>query len=242
MRQLLHPLPDGPLPEAIAVQPGVLHRLERVLRLPPGARLTLADGTGRRLPVRWHGAHFRVDGPMTVAPARVPSVELGVGLIKGERWDWLLEKATEVGVDRVVPLQLQHCVVRLDAARSEDKVGRWQAIAIEAFEQCGRDHLPVITAPCSLEAWLAGVAGATLAACDERGAPTALLDLAAGSAARLAILVGPEGGLSAAERDRADAAGAVGVTLGHDVLRAETAGVLAVALARAGAARRPSGG
>lgn len=232
MRQLHHPLPHGPIPSQIEVLRDVRHRLERVLRLPAGSLLTLADGEGRRVQVRWHGAHFHVQGAVTELPARPTRIELAVGLIKGERWDWLIEKATEVGVDRIVPLQLEHCVVRVDPAKAEDKTARWQAIATEAFEQCGRDRLPRVLPPLKLEAYLQSLGDATLAVCDERGAPTPLLDLAGKPASRLAILVGPEGGLAEAERQRVIEAGAVPVTLGRDVLRAETAAVVAVALAR----------
>jgi 16S rRNA (uracil1498-N3)-methyltransferase len=237
MRQLHHPLPEGPIPAELDVDREVRHRLERVLRLPLGSLLTLADGTGRRVQVRWHGAHFRVEAAPTQAQARPTHIELAVGLIKGERWDWLIEKATEVGVDRIVPLQLEHCVVRVDAAKAVDKTARWQAIATEAFEQCGRDRLPEVSAPQRLEAWLDTLAGVTLAVCDERGAPTPLLALAGKHPQRLVILVGPEGGLTESERQRVLAAGAVPVTLGRDVLRAETAALVAVALARQGADR-----
>ncbi len=237
MRQLYQALPQGPLPETIAVEVGVLHRLQRVLRLTAGTRLILADGHGRRVEVRWHGAQFHVQAEATQAPVRPTRVELGVGLLKGERWDWLIEKATEVGVDCLAPLQLDHCVVRVDAAKAADKVARWQAIAIEAFEQCGRDHLPRILAPQGLGHWLTGLAGATLTACDERGAATALVDVASKHPQHLAILIGPEGGLSALERTRVQQAGAVPVTLGRDVLRAETAAIVAVALARQAADR-----
>jgi 16S rRNA (uracil1498-N3)-methyltransferase len=204
-----------------------------VLRLPQGARLVVADGSGRRLPVRWHVDHFEVDGPLQSSPDR-PWIELGIGLVKGDRWEWLVEKCVEAGVDRLVPLQLDHCVVRIDPSRAADKVQRWQAVAIEAFEQCGRDRLPQVQPPAKLDVWLGSLGDAILCACDETGPPTSLLHLVQDrQPARLALLVGPEGGLATAEQTRARTAGAVAVTLGPHVLRAETAAMIAVAIARA---------
>ncbi|MFZ4577022.1 MAG: RsmE family RNA methyltransferase [Myxococcota bacterium] len=232
MRQLYHPLPADPA-QPFAVASVVRHRLERVLRLPQGARLVVADGSGWRLPVRWHFDHFEPDGPLRSCRER-PWVELGIGLVKGDRWEWLVEKCVEAGVDRLVPLQLDHCVVRVDPARAGDKVQRWQAVAIEAFEQCGRDRLPQILPPAKLETWLDSLGDVTLCACDETDPPTSLLQLVQDRhPARLALLVGPEGGLAAAEQARARTAGAVAVTLGPHVLRAETAAMIAVAIARA---------
>lgn len=233
MRQLLHRLPGE---AALPVTPDVRHRLERVLRLPHGATLTLADGHGATQAVRWEGLQFSPLAPIQRRLPQAPWVEIGAGVLKGERWEWLVEKCSEVGAQRIVPLQLDHGVVRIDAGKAADKVARWQAIATEAFEQCGRADLPEVAAPSTLSAWLTGCAGKTLCVCDERGAPVALAAaVATGSGRPVAVLIGPEGGLSAAERAMADAAGAIRVTLGHDVLRAETAAVVAVALVRAAA-------
>lgn len=230
MRQLLHALP-GLLPLPVAND--VRHRLERVLRLPRGATLTLADGHGRTQQVRWEGQQFVAIAEVLVRPLDRPWLELGAGVLKGERWEWLVEKCSEVGVQRIVPLHLDHGVVRIDPGKAADKVARWQAIASEAFEQCGRADLPEVAALSTLSAWLATCGDKTLCVCDERGSALALTAaVVQGGQRPVALLIGPEGGLSQAERAQAEAAGAVRVTLGGDVLRAETAAIVAVAMAR----------
>ena len=241
VRQLWHDLPQ-PGADRVPVATEVQHRLERVLRLGQGARVLLADGQGRRLPAVWRGAEFEAAGDLQTSAPNDTQIVLGAGLLKGERWDWLIEKCTELGVDRLVPLQLDHCVVRIDAERGRDKVERWRAIAIEAFEQCGRAVLPEIPAPLSLAGWLGQERDSLLCFCDERGSAVALGDLVRSQRPRrLAILIGPEGGLSTAERAQLQEARAVGVTLGRDVLRAETAALAALVIARTASEPPPAG-
>lgn len=229
MKQLYVKLP--PTPGATLPVPGeVRQRLERVLRLRPGAPLLLADGAGQRLPVRWQGAEFEASGPLTTVPPPPRPVTLAIGLLKGERWDWLLEKVTEMGVDVIAPLELEHCVARAD----DRKLARWQAVVVEAFEQCGRPYLPRILPLQSLPRWLAGLTTASLWWTDERQPPPPTLgtQLAAANTP-IALVVGPEGGLSASERALLATRGAP-VSLAPHVLRAETAGMAAVTLAIAG--------
>lgn len=243
MRQLLLDLPQ-PLPTVWGIDALLRHRLERVLRLPSDAQLLAADGQGRTVLVRWRGSELHVCGPVQLAPAPSFSLVLAAGLIKGERWDWLVEKAGELGVDELQPLSCDHCVVRVDPAKAADKTSRWQAIAQEAFEQCGRPWLCRVAKPRSLGDWLLtlGPADAVLA-CDERVPPQTLAAAvealkAAATVARVAVVLGPEGGLSASEWQALDDCGAVRVQLSRQVLRAETAG-LAAAVIAAGIRDRP---
>lgn len=237
VRQLWHPLPaEGA--DRVAASATTQHRLERVLRLHHGARLLLADGQGQRCPATWQGDVFVQCGDIESSTPRPTRLVLAAGLLKGERWDWLVEKVTELGVDRLVPLQLDHCVVRVDKARGAEKADRWRAVAIEAFEQCGRAFLPEVTAPTDLATWLRTERDAALCHCDERSLALPLDAFAAQPVAHtLAIVIGPEGGLSSAERAALDQVGAVAVTLGPDVLRAETAALAAVVIARAALGR-----
>lgn len=233
VRQLWHDLPP-PGAALVAVAAPTRHRLERVLRLNLGARMWLADGQGRRLQAIWRGAAFESDGELQTIKPDAIHVTLGAGLLKGERWDWLIEKSVELGVNRLIPLQLDHCVVRVDAQRGKDKVARWRAIAVEAFEQCGRSFLPEIAEPATLETWLAAQHDCLLCFCDERSDALSLDGLLRRKLPqRLAILIGPEGGLSTPERARLAGVEAVGVSLGPDVLRAETAALAALVIARA---------
>ena len=238
VRQLWHPLPAGGA-DRVAVAPTTLHRLQRVLRLHHGAKILLADGQGRRCPATWQAEFFVQCGEVEQSALPPTRLVLGAGLLKGERWDWLIEKVTELGVDRLVPLQLDHCVVRVDKARGAEKAERWRAVAIEAFEQCGRASLPEVTAPTDLATWLRQERDAAICHCDERSDALALDSFAAlQQAGTLAIVIGPEGGLSTAERAALDQAGAAAVTLGPEVLRAETAALAAVVIARSALSRR----
>jgi 16S rRNA (uracil1498-N3)-methyltransferase len=247
MRQLLldipQPLSDGTLPLAWPISRDVRHRLERVLRLPVGAPLLAADGLGRRVPVRWLGAEVAVDGPVENSPAVVAPFVLAAGLIKGDRWDWLVEKASELGVDSLQPLACDHAVVRVDPNKSTDKRQRWQAVAQEAFEQCGRPLLCQVAAPLPLRQWLTRLGPQdSVLVCDETLPALTLADAAlpvflAQPPRRLHVVVGPEGGLSAEEWQALDRSGAQRVRLSQQVLRAETAGLAAaviVAMVREG--------
>ncbi len=235
MRQLY--VPFGELAgERLAVPAEVRHRLDRVLRLGPGTALTLADGAGHRLQVSYQQDHFLIRQVLEpVLPPRV-AVVLAAGLIKGDRWDWLVEKAAELGVDTLVPLACEHSVVRVDAGKASDKQARWQAIAIEAFEQCGRPWLCQVRAPQTVSQFLQHLGTDTACfACDE-AMPALGLGLAVQQAAasqgicRVAAVVGPEGGLAAGEWHLLDSAGAKRVCLSRAVLRAETAGLCAAVI------------
>ena len=162
-------------------------------------------------------------------------VHLAVGMPANERMDWLVEKATELGVASIQPLATAHGVLRLSGERAEKKRAHWEAIAIAACEQCGRNRVPVIhpVRPFSNPAaWIDAAAG--------DGALRLVLSLAEGTR-RLAdatasaprdgsvlVLSGPEGGLSGAEEQEALANGFAPVTLGPRVLRAETAALAAL--------------
>lgn len=238
MRQLLTHLPDT-AGERLATPPELRHRMERVLRLPVGAQLLLADGRGRTLPCSWGPEWLEVVGPMTVHPARQPQVTLAAGLIKGERWDWLVEKAAELGADDLQPLACDHSVVRVESAKAADKTARWQAIAQEAFEQCGRPWLCRVAPPVPLATWLGSLSATAVLVCDERMPPLALWDAVRAAAeasqapGRLAVIVGPEGGLSQAERELLDSLEVTRVCLSNSVLRAETAGLAALTIVSA---------
>lgn len=235
MRQLLLNIPQ-PLPSLWPVEPQVRHRLERVLRLASGAELLAADGRGHSVPICWKGNEVHVHGPLRTAPPPAFSLVLAAGLIKGERWDWLVEKAGELGVDELQPLTCDHSVVRIDPGKLADKTARWQAIAQEAFEQCGRPWLCQVALPRSLASWLRTLGPAdAVVACDEKVPPLTIAAAvqaltAAGGVTRLAVVLGPEGGLSASEWQLLDGAGAVRVQLSGQVLRAETAGLAAAVI------------
>lgn len=215
-----------------------LHHLARVLRLRPGDALEVFDGrggcrAGKIVSVEAEAAIIEL-GDWREAPAPIP-LTLGQGLAKADRFDWVVQKATELGVGRVVPLALERSVVRLDPAKAVARRKRWERIAEEASRQSERSDLPVIDPPLGLEAFLD--------AARERGERIALLWeverdgprlgdwVQEQQGAPLALVVGPEGGITEAEASLARERGAAIVGLGPRVLRTETAGVLAVAIA-----------
>ena len=204
-------------------------RLRRVLRLRDGDSLTVADGRGARRLYVLNEDGLHAAAPRTEAPGPTRQVHIGVGVLKGERQSWLLQKLVEVGADSIAPLALKHCVVKLEATRADKRVDRWQAVAVEAFEQCGRARLPEVTNVQRLSEWLGSLPeGCALAWCDERGGARAIATWAAGTdATDVALVVGPEGGLSDEERALLVHHGATPVHLGDAVLRAETAAIVA---------------
>ena len=168
----------------------------------------------------------------STGPARV--VHLAVGMPANDRMDWLVEKATELGVTSITPLTTERSVLRLQGERLDKKLAHWRGVAIAASEQCGRSWVPLIGVPVSLAAYLKTCLGNTLEADHARlvlslrcGA-LPLRDVASSYTA-FTLLSGPEGGLSAAEEVVAQGAGFSALTLGPRTLRAETAPLAALA-------------
>ena len=225
-----------------ALQPGDEMRLPegaarhvQVLRLQPGDEITLFNGEGGE----WQASVTRMGrsevAVRLLAHAAIEreaprEVHLALGMPANERMDWLVEKAAELGVASLQPLQAERSVLRLAGERAQKKLGHWQGVAIAACEQCGRNRVPPVHAVQTVPAWLA----------TPLPAQRLLLSLQPGSLpltqqlARLApgpvlFLSGPEGGLSAVEEQAARAAGFLPVSLGSRTLRAETAPLAALA-------------
>jgi 16S rRNA (uracil1498-N3)-methyltransferase len=200
------------------------HHLARVLRLRDGDPLTVSDGNGRWRAVRF-GRDLRADGDVVVVSAPEPAITVAFAPVKGDRPEWVVQKLTEMGVDRIVPFVAARSVVRWDGERAPRQTERLRKVAREAAMQSRQVRLPVVDDVADF-ASVAALPGVALAERD--GAPPTL--------AFPAVLVGPEGGWTPEERDRV----AARVTLGDAVLRAETAAVLAgglLAALRAGVVR-----
>ncbi len=210
-------------------------RLSSVLRLKAGDELALFSGDG-------HEYQAKVDArtntlvTLTVGPVlrqvRAPAlvVEVWCSLVRANRFDWAVEKCTEAGADIIRPLTSERSARGKDASAS--RVARWERIAVEASEQCGRLFIPVIEAPSTLEERLSRHHG-TLLLADAAGRPWDEASQLFRGSAQLAIAIGPEGGFTDAEREQAIRAGAVSVRLGPHTLRTETAAVAATAMLRA---------
>jgi len=237
MPRIHHPAPLQPGQAFELTSEGARH--VQVLRLQPGDTLTLLGD-----PVRggeWTATILRMGRSVVEVQAgthqaieREPArrVHLVVGMPANDRMDWLVEKATELGVASIQPLMTERTVLRLKGERAEKKQAHWQAVAVSACEQCGGNRVPVVHAVQTLESWmrLGSVKG-----------PQAVLSLAPGSqplatwAARqpltgpLWLLHGPEGGLTPREEQQLLSTQWAPVGLGPRVLRAETAAIAATA-------------
>ena len=155
-------------------------------------------------------------------------VELGQVISKGDRMDYAVQKATEMGVSRIAPLVSERCDVRLKGDREEKRIRHWQQVAISAAEQCGRAVVPEILPVQSLADWLPGTRDLDLRLVLHHRSPQPLVSHS--RPRRLALLIGPEGGLSEDEIAATEQAGFVPAALGPRVLRTETAPVAALAL------------
>lgn len=190
--------------------------LHRSLRLPPGSEVTVGDGAGRWRPCRLTGGAELDDvGDVVGDPAPAPAVTVAFALVKGERPELVVQKLTELGVDRIVPFHAERSVVRWEPAKAERQRERLQTIARMASMQCRRTHVPAV-APVGDFAVAAALPGASMA--DGAGRPPSL--------SVRTVLVGPEGGWSPSERGF----GLPLVRLGAHTLRSETAAITAGAL------------
>lgn len=211
----------------------------QVLRLQPGDGITLfGDGSGGEwdATVTHMGrSNVRVQATQHHATEReaARAIHLLAGITANERMDWLVEKATELGAASITPLLAERSVLKLKGERADKKLAHWQAVAVAACEQCGRNRVPAIQPASSLADWLAAHPVA-----DDADTTRLLLSLrpgtqplhaAAPGSGPVLFLSGPEGGLSSAEEDLALQHSFTPVTLGSRVLRAETAPLAALA-------------
>ena len=202
-----------------------------VLRLAPGAEIEVFDGAGGRFQAVLAGQELEI-GARLAADGRKTDVVLVQALAKGEKMDLIVQKATELGVTRIVPLTADRAVVRLDADRGRSRAERWRRIAQEAARQCGRGDVPRVDEPLDWDS----VFSLLRAEPDRRallldpGEGALRLGDAARGLSRLLLAVGPEGGFSPEERRRALENGFVSAAMGPLVLRTETAGLAALAV------------
>jgi 16S rRNA (uracil1498-N3)-methyltransferase len=228
---------DPPLARGNAIAlPDAAARHAQVLRLQPGAELTLFDGHGGQWRARVAAMGRRevtVDVIEHEAVERelMLAVTLAVVMPSGERMDFLVEKATELGVAAIQPLTSERSVLRLAGERAAKRVAHWQAVAVAACEQCGRNRVPVVHEVQALAAWLAGPLAVPASArwvLHPGGTPWREA-MARPPAPAALLLSGPEGGLTEGELQAAAAAGLRGLGLGARVLRADTAPLAALA-------------
>ena len=216
------------LPEAVA------HHLH-VVRLQPGAALTLFNGeggqyratlveTGRRR------ATAIIDGHEALEAEAPYAVTLAQGLPEGSKMDWIVEKAVELGVAAIQPLAAARSVVRLSGERLEKRQAHWHGVIVAASEQCGRNRLAQLHPMADVQPWLTASAGTTRILLSPRATESLAGWARTNPPQAVTLLIGPEGGLTPHEEDAAVAAGALSLSMGPRVLRTETAGLAALAV------------
>jgi 16S rRNA (uracil1498-N3)-methyltransferase len=222
------------------------NHLIRVLRATPGEEAFVFDGCGQE-----HRCKFRtvqndraqldvLDAVEEVVESPI-QLEIAQGLAKGEKFDFIVQKATELGVTSIAPIVTRYSEIKLADLHATKRVERWRRISLEALKQCGRRMLVDISEPTTFEAYLQALrsdsdgSGAlvksTCFVFNERGGIA--LDEALGQisdSSRITAMIGPEGGWSIEEIDFAEKAGCISISLGRRVLRTETAAVVALAL------------
>jgi 16S rRNA (uracil1498-N3)-methyltransferase len=229
-REALSPGAHIDLPEPVA------RHAVRVLRLPPGAAVVLFDGRGGEYDARIE----RIERDRVVAALGAwRDVEresgLAVTLIQavqaGEKMDYTVQKAVELGVSHIVPVDSRRSVTRLSGERAARRVAHWQGVAAAACEQCGRNQVPQLAPLERLENWLARPAIGTLRLILAPDAEQALVDLP--PVTNVQMLIGAEGGLDPQEIVAAQQVGFKAVRMGPRILRTETAGLAALAAMQA---------
>lgn len=211
------------------------HYLGRVLRLRDGDSLTVFNGgdgefDARVVKLTKNSALISIDTPVETATESALKIHLVQAISRGERMDFVVQKATELGVKRISPVFTEYGVVKLDPARATKRRDHWQSVATSACEQSGRIRPPLIDAPVDLNAWFgAGTKEADSDLILQPGASTPLSSIAA-PVTKVCLLIGPEGGFSEKEYEDAGVSGFTAVSLGPRILRTETAALTAIAV------------
>lgn len=207
--------------------------LAKVLRMRPGDQTRLFNNQdGRDYPaelisVSKREVLVRTSAPTAAEPTPVLAIHLAIGISKGERMDYAIQKSTELGVCSITPLDTQRCNVRLNANRLNKKMAHWQGVIIAACEQSGRRWLPTLKPISILPEWLHNQTNSQIIMLDHL-AENSLVTIKPPTNA-ISLLIGPEGGLNEQEKQQAQTAGCTAMTMGPRVLRTETAPVVAIA-------------
>ncbi len=229
------PLPsEGPF----VLPPDAAHHASRVLRLRNGNAVQIFDGLGnecRAVITELNGKRVVISG---IAPADSDresplKVLLAQALCSSEKMDWVIQKATELGVAEVQPLETQRSVARLSAERTTKRLDHWQQVAISACEQCGRNTLPLIHAPMDIMVWLQQIRSSPDTKYILSPEGMASLRHQARPLGKAVLLIGAEGGFSQAESTAAQKCGFIPIRLGARVMRTETAAIAGLSVLQA---------
>ena len=230
---------DLPLREGarIALPEDAANHLVRVLRMQEGDACVLFNGDGRDVPATLRAANKRgveaeLGAPVAVdqeSPLRIALVQ---GIARGEKMDWILQKATELGVASVYPVHSDRSEVKLEGDRATKRLAHWRSVVVSGCEQSGRARVPDVAPAQSLQALLTGALPSARRFLLDPEAPHAIATVPAVEG-DCVLAVGPEGGWSPRDRQALQAAGFEGLRLGPRILRTETAGIAAIAALQA---------
>ena len=207
------------------------YHLARVLRVKTGDRLSIFNGDGNNyqgaiVSTTKHQVSVLIDSIEQAGTESSLNTCLALGVSKGDRFEWAIKKATELGVTSIVPILSQRVDVRLSLDRWHKKQEHWQQVVISACEQSGRAVVPEVQEPTTLSQWLSDVEADCKLVLDPEATPSAIND----QPASIALLIGPEGGLAASELALAWDNGFSAMRLGPRVLRTETAPLVALSV------------
>lgn len=203
------------------------HHLATVLRMKSGEIIRLVDQKGRIFLVELNFTGKQVIGhcfeEVLTSAERSCEVTLLMGLIKKDKWDFCLQKSTELGVKRIVPFESRRTIVKSKEEKADKKIQRWNKLVLEAAQQCKRDQVPEVLAPIALKEAAAFRSAVNLVAYESLAYPSKKVREALIPHQSVTIVIGPEGGFDEEEIVMLEEAGFVSVTLGKRILRAETA-------------------
>lgn len=214
-----------------------------VLRLPIDAPIYLFNGDGKKyhariIDIRKNGLMVHIDKAVLENNESPLRIHLGQAISKGERMDWVIQKTTELGVDKISPLFSERCVVHLKGERIEKRQEHWQRIAISACEQSERNTVPAIQKPIDYVEWIVNQSFKSnllkFILLPEADKALSSLSLNTSknflSQSEVALVIGPEGGLSDSENEYAVSKGFIPIKLGPRILRTETAAIAAISI------------
>jgi 16S rRNA (uracil1498-N3)-methyltransferase len=225
-------------PPIISITGDLLIHIRDSLRIAIGETLWVGDGQGTRycveiIDVSKKAVSGRILDTIQEPLRRTPRLILAQSLLKGEKMDWVIRKATELGVDELIPLESRHSVVHLKTDRVTHQLCRWQRIALEAAQQSEQWHVPTIAQPESLASLMTrkAIGTVSLMLAERRdGTTLQTVVLPQDVTGSVLVVIGPEGGWSQEEVHMAEQAGVVPITLGQYILRAETAAIAAISI------------
>lgn len=210
------------------------HHLARVLRAKVGDKLILFNGQGGE----YEAEIYRISKKtvevkiQSFHPREAESnltIYLAQGIARGEKMDWIIQKAVELGVNKIIPLTTDRCNVRLTPEREAKRQAHWDGVVISACEQSGRNQVPAVSPVLSLQACLSTIKADRSFILSPRTS-NKLIEKFDSQVSSLLLLIGPEGGFSAEEMDLASQHGVLPLNLGPRILRTETAGMAAIAI------------